>query len=169
MELIQKSQIDVLIYMIRGKKVLLDADLAFLYGVTTKRLNQQVRRNQNRFPDDFMFELTDAEFQELKSNNATSGRHGGRRHRPLAFTEQGVAMLSSVLTSERAAIVNVAIMRTFVKLRTALTETPLVDRVSRLEKETAQTFKIVFQRLDTVERNIPILPHKRRKIGIKQD
>ncbi len=100
------------IIVIRGEKVMLDSALADLYGVTTKHLNQQVRRNAARFPPDFMFPLSDAEAENLRSQFVTSrGRHGGRRYTPLAFTEQGVAMLSSVLKSERAVQVNIAIMR----------------------------------------------------------
>ncbi len=107
------------IYLIRGRKVMLDSDLAELYEVETKRLNEQVKRNARRFPTDFAFQLTDEEFEHLRSQNATS-RWGGRRYPPYAFTEQGVAMLSSVLRSDRAADVNVAIMRTFVRMREVL-------------------------------------------------
>ncbi|MHC4211830.1 MAG: ORF6N domain-containing protein [Planctomycetota bacterium] len=104
------------IYLIRKQKVLLDSDLAELYGVESKVLNQAVSRNKDRFPDDFMFQLSIEEFDNLRSQNVTSS-WGGRRYRPYAFTEQGVAMLSSVLRSKRAVEVNIAIMRTFVKLR----------------------------------------------------
>jgi hypothetical protein len=99
---------------------MLDADLAALYGVTTKRLNEAVRRNADRFPNDFMFQLTAGEANSLRSQFATSNRRGGRRYLPYAFTEQGVAMLSSVLNSNRAILVNIAIMRAFVRLREAL-------------------------------------------------
>ena len=106
------------IYLIRGQKVMIDTDLAELYGVPTFRLNEAVKRNKKRFPEDFMFQLTKEEEESLTSQIAISktGR-GGRRTRPYAFTEQGVAMLSSVLKSERAIEVNIAIMRAFVKLR----------------------------------------------------
>jgi len=97
---------------------MLDADLAGLYGVTTKRLNERVRRNRSRFPDDFMFQLTAEEFLSLRSQIATSKQgRGGRRYAPLVFTEQGIAMLSTVLNSERAIQVNIEIMRAFVRLR----------------------------------------------------
>ena len=97
------------IYLIRGQKVLLDSDLADMYGVDTKRLNEQVRRNITRFPDDFMFQLSPDEYGNLKSHFATSSsRHGGRRTSPNVFTEQGIAMLSSVLNSDRAVQVNIA-------------------------------------------------------------
>jgi ORF6N domain len=104
------------IYLIRGQKVILDSDLAELYRVPTKRLNEQVTRNIDRFPEDFMFQLDDQEATALWSQIATSRqRRGGRRYLPRVFTEQGVAMLSSVLRSERAVQVNIAIMRTFVR------------------------------------------------------
>src|SRR6476659_4286398 len=109
------------IYLIRGQKVMIDEDLAELYGVPTKRLNEQVRRNRKRFTADFMFQLTKEEEQNLRSQFATSSSgHGGRRSRAHVFTEQGVAMLSSVLNSERAIEVNIMIMRDFVKLRQML-------------------------------------------------
>ncbi len=109
------------IFKVRGQQVMLDNDLAYLYGVPTKYLNQQVRRNVSRFPSDFMFQLTAAEVDALRLQIATSKRgRGGRRYSPLVFTEQGVAMLSSVLNSERAVQVNIAIVRAFVKLRHAL-------------------------------------------------
>jgi len=115
------ASIERCIYFIRGQKVLLDTDLAELYGVPTYRLNEQVKRNRKRFPDDFMFQLKRKETNSLTSQIAMSnvGR-GGRRTRPYVFTEQGVAMLSSVLKSERAVQVNIAIMRAFVNLREAI-------------------------------------------------
>lgn len=115
---IQLDQIQNMIYVIRGQKVMLDSDLAKLYGVETKRLNEQVRRNQNRFPDDFMFRLEPEEFEILRSQYATSSSvWGGRRYQPLVFTENGVAMLSTVLNSEVAIEVNISIIRIFTKLR----------------------------------------------------
>ena len=106
-----------LIFEIRGHRVMLDSDLAGLYGVETFRLNEAVKRNIERFPDDFMFRLTAAEWANLTSQIAISSSHGGRRKLPYAFTEQGVAMLSSVLSSPRAVEVNIAIMRAFVAVR----------------------------------------------------
>lgn len=123
------------ILRIRGHQVMSDKDLAVLYGVTTKRLNQQVRRNLSRFPGDFMFQLSVGEIERLRSQIVTSkpGR-GGRRYRPLVFTEQGVAMLSTVLNSERAIQVNIAIMRAFVKLRHAiLAHRDLGRRIEKVE------------------------------------
>src|SRR6185295_4985860 len=109
------------IYLIRGHKVMIDVDLAELYGVSTKRLNEQVRRNHKRFPSDFMFQLTKAEAENLRSQFATSrSTHGGRRSLPCVFTEHGVAMLSTVLNSEHAIEVNITIMRAFIRLRQLL-------------------------------------------------
>ena len=116
------AKIADLIHIVRGQKVILDEDLARMYGVMTKRFNEHVRRNIRRFPPDFMFRLTAAENQILKSQNGTSSSAwGGRRKWPLAFTQEGVAMLSSVLSSPLAVDVNVAIMRAFVRLRGTLT------------------------------------------------
>jgi len=115
------AEIKKAIFMIRGQRVMLDSDLATLYGVTTKRLNEQVRRNASRFPADFMFQLDEEEAGSLRSQIATSNKgRGGRRYLPYVFTEQGIAMLSSVLHSERAIQVNIAIMRVFVQLREML-------------------------------------------------
>jgi hypothetical protein len=126
------------ILVVRGRQVMLDEDLASLYGVETKRLIQQVKRNLKRFPEDFMFQLSRAEAEALRSQIATSndGR-GGRRYAPYAFTEQGVAMLSSVLRSDRAIAVNIAIMRAFVELRrAAASHAALGKRLEELERET---------------------------------
>ena len=135
-------QVDLLrversIRMIRHDKVILDEDLAELYGVEVKRLNEQVRRNIDRFPADFMFQLTNQEFKDLKSQFATSSQWGGRRTSPYAFTEQGVAMLSSVLHSPQAVRVNIEIMRTFVRVRElAATHGDLAARLNELEDKT---------------------------------
>jgi phage regulator Rha-like protein len=118
-DLIPSEAIGNKIHLIRGRKVILDFHVATLYGAGAKVLLQSVKRNVSRFPDDFMFELNESEFASLRSQIVTSNR-GGRRYHPYAFTEQGVAMLSSVLHSERAIQVNIAIMRAFVKLREIL-------------------------------------------------
>jgi ORF6N domain len=134
------------IFLIRGQKVMLDSHPAELYGVSTKRFNEQVRRNLSRLPPDFMFRLSRAEFEALRSQFATSkpGR-GGHRYRPFAFTEQGVAMLSSVLRSERAVQVNIAIMRAFVKLREMLaSHADLARKLAEMEKKYDAQFKVVF-------------------------
>jgi hypothetical protein len=133
------------IYLIRGEKVMLDSDLAELYAVPTAALNQQVKRNMDRFPEDFAFRLTAEEFESLMSQIVISndGR-GGRRKLPIVFTEQGVAMLSSVLRSKRAAQVNVAIMRTFVRLREILaTHQDLARKVKEHDRQIAALFSAV--------------------------
>ena len=140
------------IYLIRGHKVMIDVDLAELYGVPTKYLNLQVRRNQKRFPEDFMFQLTKEEAEILKLQFATSRTsHGGRRSLPYAFTEHGVAMLSSVLNSERAVEVNISIMRAFIKLRQMLESNEELNRkfaaVIRKLATHDQYFKVVFDEL----------------------
>jgi ORF6N domain len=123
------------IYLIRGKKVMLDRDLAELYGVETRVLNQAVRRNERRFPDDFMFQLTEGEVKNLKSQNVISS-WGGIRKLPLAFTEQGVAMLSSVLNSETAIDVNIQIIRIFTRMRELLlTHKDILIKLERMEKK----------------------------------
>lgn len=134
------------IYIIRGHKVMIDRDLAELYGVDTRTLNQAVRRNKRRFPSDFMWQLTQEEFNNWISQIVISNREKmGLRIRPLVFTEQGVAMLSSVLNSERAILVNIQIMRTFTKLRGLLvTNEQLRKKIEKLESKYDQHFRVVF-------------------------
>jgi hypothetical protein len=132
------ASIETHIFMIRGQKVMVDSDLADLYRVPTKVFNQAVKRNLKRFPKDFMFRLTAKEMKILRSQIVTSS-WGGRRTLPYAFTEQGVAMLSSVLNSDRAVLVNIAIMRAFVKLREILTtHRELAEKIADLEKKYRQ-------------------------------
>ena len=132
------------IYLIRGEKVMLDSDLADLYGVETKNLNKAVKRNPRRFPEDFMFQLTVEEFEALRFQIGTSNGRGGRRTLPYVFTEQGVAMLSSVLNSDRAADVNVAIMRTFVRLREILaTDKELARKVKEHDRQIGTLFSAI--------------------------
>ena len=142
------ERIERSILLIRGHKVMLDADLAALYGVATKVLVQSVRRNPSRFPEDFMVQLTFQEFTRLRSQIVTSNterRRGGRRYLPYAFTEQGVAMLSSVLRSKRAIQVNVEIMRAFVRLRQMLaSHADLARKLDALEGKYDAQFKVVF-------------------------
>lgn len=128
-ELIQSK-----IYEIRGQKVMLDFDLAEMYGTETKRLKEAVKRNLKRFPQDFMFELTKEEFQCLRSQFASSNKRGGTRYMPYAFTEPGVAMLSSVLNSDAAIEINISIMRAFIAIRQLIANPP-VDRIGELEKQ----------------------------------
>ena len=138
------------IYVIRGIKVMLDRDLAALNGVETKRLKERVRRNIDRFPKDFMFELSKNELQDWRTQIATSkGDKIGLRYPPMAFTEQGVAMLSGILNSKRAIQVNVQIMRAFVKLRRFLLDNEaLRHEFGELKQQTEERFQIVFDVLD---------------------
>ena len=146
--LVPHEQLEQTILVIRGHRVMLDTDLAKLYGVLTKMLNQAVKRNRSRFPDDFMFQLTAEEAATVRSQSVTLnvGRGQHRKYRPYAFTEQGVAMLSSVLRSERAIQVNIAIMRTFVQLREMIgANKTLAKRLNELEKKYDGQFRIVFE------------------------
>lgn len=134
------------IQQMRGQNVMLDADLAAMYKVETRELVRAVRRNLDRFPADFMFRLNRPEFENLRSQFGTSSSWGGRRHLPYAFTEQGAAMLSSVLRSSRAVRVNIEIMRVFVKLRhAAQSNAQLAKRIDRLERNYDGQFVVVFQ------------------------
>ena len=154
------------IAFVRGHKVMLDRDLAVLYGVSTKQLNQQVQRNGERFPSDFMFQLTPEEAESLRSQFATSNMEwGGRRSLPYAFTEQGVAMLSGVLKSRRAVLVNVEIMRTFVKLRQILSShADLARKLEELEKKYDSQFRVVF---DAIRELMSAEPVENRPIGFR--
>lgn len=155
------------ILLIRGEKVMLDADLAELYGVETKVLVQAVKRNKDRFPDDFMFQLTKQEVNNLRSQFVTSS-WGGRRYPPYAFTEQGVAMLSSVLKSKRAVLVNIEIIRTFVKLRQMLaSHTDLARKLEALERKYDKQFKAVFDAIRQLM--IPPEPKQKKRIGFVWD
>lgn len=141
------KRIERAILVLRGEKVLLDVDIALLYGVETRVLVQAAKRNRERFPSDFMFQLTAEEIESLRSQSVISS-WGGRRYRPYAFTEQGVAMLSSVLRSERAVRVNIEIMRAFVRLRHVMsTQEDLLRRLDELEQRYDSQFKVVFDAL----------------------
>jgi hypothetical protein len=146
--LVPAERIEHAILILRGQKVMLDAELAAMYGVDTRELVQAVKRNIDRFPGDFMFQLTAGEFELLRSQSVISkpaGR-GGRRVAPYAFTEQGVAMLSSVLRSPRAVQVNIEIMRAFVRLRQMLQQnTELARKLAALERQYDGQFKMVFE------------------------
>jgi hypothetical protein len=175
-------QVERRIYLIRGEKVMLDYDLAVLYGVDTGALNRAVKRNRDRFPEDFMFQLDAAEWERLRcqigisntplgtlgsglrfQSGTSKNRRGGRRYLPYAFTEQGVAMLSSVLRSKRAAQVNIAIMRTFVRLREMLlSNTDLARKLVALEKKYDAQFKVVF---DAIRELMTPPESPRRQIG----
>ena len=156
------------IYRIRGEKVMLDSDLAELYQVPTYRLNEAVKRNRDRFPSDFMFQLTKQEGEALASQNAMSKGRGGRRTFPYAFSEHGVAMLSSVLNSKRAVQMNILIIRAFVQIRELLaTNKDLAARVEKLEagqKEHASIIGILAEEIDELK----LLPEPpKRRIGFK--
>jgi len=164
-EIVPRKVIEQKILLTRGQKVMLDRDLAQLYGVTTGNLNKAVDRNLDRFPNDFMFRLTQEEFKNLIFHFGTSS-WGGTRKLPRAFTEQGVAMLSSVLRSKRAILVNIAIMRTFVKLRKILsTHKELAHKLSQLERKIEKhdgEIKTIFDAI----RQLMLPPEKpRRRIG----
>jgi len=164
-ELIEKR-----IYLVRGQKVMLDSDLAELYGVTTGNLNLAVRRNKSRFPQDFMFQLTAEEAKSLLLQTARSKGRGGRRTPPSVFTEQGVAMLSSVLRSEQAVQVNIAIMRAFVRLRELLViHKDLANKIEDLERKDAEhdaKFRVVFEAIRELVEETPPL---KQRIGFKSD
>ena len=153
------------IYFIRGQKVMLDVDLAQMYAVPTKRLSEQVKRNRKRFPTDFMFRLTKAEVANLRSQFATSS-WGGRRYLPYVFTEQGVAMLSSVLKSERAVIVNIAIMRAFVKLRATLSlHKELAIKLKELERKVEGHDESIHAIFEAIRRLMAEEAQPKKKIG----
>jgi hypothetical protein len=150
------SVIERRIYLIRGEKVMIDAGLADLYQVPTKRLNEAVKRNRDRFPPDFMFQLTEAEFDDfLRSQSATSSLSGGRRYLPYAFTEHGVAMLSSVLRSQRAIQMNVLIVRAFVRMRELLANhkepAARVEKLETAQREHASVISILADEIDEMK------------------
>ena len=160
---IQQEVIERKIYIIRGHKVMLSTDLAELYEVEPRVLVQAVKRNIDRFPSDFMFQLNDTEFYNLKSQIVISSWGGLRRANPYAFTEQGVAMLSSILRSKRAIQVNIAIMRAFMKLREMLAaHKDLARKLNAMEKKYDSQFKIVF---DAIRQLMTPQEPKRRKTG----
>jgi len=168
-ELIIQERITRAIYLIRNQKVMLDTELAEMYGIETKRLNEQVKRNLDRFPEDFMFQLTPDEWANLKSHFATSS-WGGRRTPPYMFTEQGVAMLSSVLSSPIAIQVNISIMRVFVKMRqwAANYEDLLkkIDELSASQSENNEHIRNIYQIIEELVK--PALTD-RKSIGFKKD
>ena len=148
---------------------MIDSDLADLYGVETKILKRAVRRNIERFPEDFMFELTKEELNNWRYQFGTSNKEKmGMRVQPFVFTEQGVTMLSSVLRSPKAIQVNISIVRIFVKMRKLLAaDESLTEKLDQIERGSYQLFRIVFERLDNIEKKIPLLPKDRNKIGLK--
>jgi len=176
--LIPNERIVQSIFVVRGQKVMIDNDLSILYGVETKVLNQSVKRNTDRFPEDFMFRLTNEEADSLRSQivtlknqplypqSNTPKRGAHRKYQPYVFTEQGILMLSSVLKSERAIQVNIQIVRTFIKLREMLSNYKEVrEKIESMEKKYDQRFKIVF---DTLKQLLREEEKPKRKIGFSQ-
>ena len=163
--LVAHEQIVKAIHVIRHKKVMLDRDLAALYGVATKALVQAVKRNLDRFPSDFMFQLNTREYRSLRSQIVTSNLRGGRRYAPFAFTEEGVAMLSSVLKSRRAIDVNIEIMRAFTRLRELVNQhRDLAAKIDALERRYNANFHVVFEAIRELVKPPaqPKTPQKRR-------
>ncbi len=166
LSVIPQEVIENKILLVRGKRVMLDKDLAILYGVTTGNLNKAVQRNIDRFPDDFMLQLTDEEFKNLIFHFGTSS-WGGVRKLPYAFTENGVAMLSSVLNSKRAIDVNIQIMRTFTRLREMLlSHKDLQRKIEVMEKQYDQQFKVIF---DAIKQLLEPEKKPRKRIGFLAD
>lgn len=165
---ISRRGIEERICVIRGQKVIMDSDIAWLYGVKTKVLLQAVKRNRKRFPGDFILRLTQEEYLSLRSQIVTS-KQGGRRYLPYMFTEQGVAMLSGVLTSERAILVNIAIMRAFVKVREMIERnTELAQKLTELERKIGKHDQEIFVIFQTIKELMkpPQPPEEKPKKGI---
>lgn len=162
------QQIEGFIYVIRNHKVMLDEDLARLYQVSTKVLVQALKRNIARFPPDFMFQLTSEEYNDLRSQFVTSSGRIGRRYAPYAFTEQGVAMLCSILNSERAVQVNIEIVRAFVRLRQLIaSHEDLANKLLQLEAKYDQQFRVVFDAIRKIMQPEP--PSRIHRIGFGRD
>lgn len=165
--LIPIEVIEKKILLIRGNKVMLDSDLAELYGVEVKQLKRQAKRNIARFPVDFMFQLSKKEYESLRCHFGTLKRGEHSKYLPCAFTEQGVAMLSSVLNSEQAVNVNIAIMRAFVKLREIIgTHKELAKKLDEMEKKYDSQFRVVF---DAIRQLMAVPEKKKSKIGFRKD
>ncbi len=175
-ELIPQEAIQSKILFLRGKKVMLDKDLAILYEVETKVLNQAVKRNITRFPDDFMFQLTKEEMENLRSQIVTS-KKGGQRYLPYAFTELGVAMLSSILNSEKAIHINIQIMRTFTKMREMLINyQEIKQKIDDMERKYDHQFKVngylfeeVFEEIKAINKLLEPPEKPEKKIGFQND
>ena len=168
--LVQTERVEKLILIIRGHKVLLDSDLAVLYGVETKVLNQAVRRNRDRFPSDFMFQLTADEVAELNRSQIVTGpqKHRDPRFRPYAFSEQGVAMLSSVLRSKQAVAVNIEIMRAFVRLREMLASNRAIsEKLVELERHVATHDRQIHTIFEAIRQLISPPKTEQRQIGFQ--
>lgn len=161
---ISKIEIEKSIFIVRKQKVMLDSDLARIYGVTTKNLNKSVKRNSNRFPLDFMFQLTTLEADNLRFQTGTSSSYGGRRYSPYVFTEHGALMLAGVLNSDIAIEASIQVVRSFIQLREfVISHKELSRKLSDLEKKYDSQFKVVFEAIEQLM-TIPEVPPK--KIGI---
>lgn len=177
MSVVSTESLNELILLVRGRKVMLSSHLADLYEVRARVLLQAVKRNSDRFPEDFMFQLTPAEVESLRSQNVilNTGKRGHNiKYLPYAFTQEGIAMLSSVLRSPRAILVNIAIMRTFVKLRELMnSHRELAQKIESLERRYDGQFKVVFNSIrkliDAEAKNLVCVPAVKRKIGFGSD
>ena len=167
MERIPIEIIEKKIYLIRNQRVMLDSDIAELYGVTTKRFNEQVKRNIERFPEDFMFKLTDAEYKILRSQFATSNIiHGGRRYTPYVFTEHGAIMAATILNSSKAVEMSIFVVRAFVKLREITSgNKELAQKLNELEKKYEKHDKDIKAIIDAIRQLMTPLEKTKRKIG----
>lgn len=159
------------IYDLRGHRVLLDSDLASLYGVSTYRFNEQVKRNLARFPAEFMFQLIEEEFSHLRSQNAISSvKHGGRRHLPFVFTEHGAIMAATILNSQQAVEMSVYVVKAFVEFRTLLsTHKELAKKLLLLEKKVVGHDKSIAVLIDAIRQLMPVVSRKSRSIGFTAD
>ena len=164
---IPQEQIEKAIFLVRGHRVILDSDIAQIFAVQTKYLNLQVKRNKDRFPEDFMFQLGENELKELQTQNASVNFHGGRRTKPFVFTEHGTVMLASVLNSAVAVNASIQVVRAFVSLRKMMfSQVEFAQKLDQLEKKYDHQFKVVFD----VLRQLTITPEiSKKRIGIKQD
>ena len=164
---IPNEQIEKTILVLRGQRVILDANLAQIYGVTTKRLNEQARRNIDRFPDDFMFQLDEMEDAALRSKFATPNTYGGRRTKPFVFTEHGALMVGNILNSPIAVAASLQVVRAFINLRKMLaSHVELARKLDSMERKYDHQFKVVFDAI----RELTLIPEQpRKRIGIKQE
>lgn len=163
-------KIEAMIFQVRSVNVILDTDLAKLYGVETRILNRNVKRNLEKFPGDFLIKLSNEEWENLRSQIGISSSYGGRRYPPYAFTEYGIAALSGVLNSPVAIEVNIRIIRAFVNMKKSKTEGyDIFQRILKLEsdsEEFVQVFEIIFEKIDKLQLQLPSLPQTRKKIGL---
>jgi hypothetical protein len=164
---VPSEQIEKTILVLRGQRVILDADLAQIYGVTTKRLNEQVRRNSDRFPHDFMFQLDEMEDAALRSKFGTTNNYGGRRTKPFVFTEHGALMVGNILNSPIAVASSLQVVRAFINLRKMLaSHVELARKLDSMERKYDHQFKVVFDAI----RELTLIPEQpRKRIGIRQE